>query len=90
MVLDSKNFLINVLIKENMPMVNLKELVVIHGLMDNFIKDNGYVEWNKAQECGEEPKVILILDNGKWEKQMVMVFIHGLTVIDIKVSFVNV
>ena len=90
MVLDSKNFLINVLIKENMPMVNLKELVVIHGLMDNFIKDNGYVEWNKAQECGEEPKVILILDYGKWEKQMVMVFIHGLTVIDIKVSFVNV
>ena len=41
MVLDSKNFLINVLIKENMLMVNLKELVVIHGLMDNFIKDNG-------------------------------------------------
>ena len=44
MVLDSKDFLMNVLIKENIPMVSLKELVVIHGLMDNFIKDNGYLE----------------------------------------------
>ena len=37
-----------------------------------------------VQVCGEEQKVIHILDNGNSEKQMVMEYILGLMVIGMK------
>ena len=40
----TKNFLMTVHIKEIISMVSLMELDVIHGLMGNFMKDNGLME----------------------------------------------
>jgi predicted transcriptional regulator len=36
-------------------------------------------------ECGKDVKVIVMWDSGRWEKQMVMVFMYGLMEIDMKV-----
>lgn len=55
-----KNFLINVYMRASMWMGSLKELANIHGLMVNFIKDNGTTEWKMAQECGEVQREIHI------------------------------
>jgi hypothetical protein len=40
--------------------------------------------------CGKDKEGIHILENGNLEKQMVMVFIHGLMAIDMKVNSNNV
>lgn len=41
---DFKNFPINVYMRVNMSMGNLRELANIHGPMVNFMKDNGAME----------------------------------------------
>lgn len=55
---DFKNSPINVYTRVSMWMVNLKELVNIHGRMVNFMKDNGTMEWKMVQECGEVQREI--------------------------------
>lgn len=49
----------------------------INGKMDKFTKDNGLMDSKMDLVYGEDQKVILILDNGKTEKLMVMEFILG-------------
>jgi hypothetical protein len=81
-----KNLTIYVSMKGIMWMVNLKELVNIHGKMGNFMKVNGSMGWRKDQECGEGQKVTHILANGNKGKQMGMEYIRGLMGIDMKDS----
>jgi hypothetical protein len=68
-------------------MENLMVMEYFNGETIKFMKDNGKMELNTVQECGKVQKETLILANGKMAKLMGMVFIHGLTVIDIKVNF---
>ena len=44
----------------------------INGQLDSFTKANGREESNTDQECGEDPKEILISVNGNKEKPMDM------------------
>jgi hypothetical protein len=60
MVKEFRILLMGVFIKDFMSMVSQKALVGILGQMDNFMKENGLMEWNTAQECGKELKEILM------------------------------
>ena len=79
-----KNLLMGAHMKEIMLMENQKVLESMYGPMESSTKDNGLEVKSKDLECGEEPKVILILENGKGGKQMDMEFIRGLTEIAMK------
>lgn len=48
-----------------------------HGVMEKFMKDNGVRGKSMVLGFGRGPKVIHILENGKWEFLMVMEFIVG-------------
>ena len=80
----TKNLLMGAHMKEIMLMENLKELGSMYGPADSSMRDNGLEARSKDLECGEELKVIPILDNGKEERQMDMEFIHGLMEIAMK------
>lgn len=58
-------------------MENLKELENMYGPMENSMRVSGLEVKNKDLGCGEAPKVIPILENGKEGRQMDMEFILG-------------
>lgn len=77
-------FLMALSILDSIRMENLKELVNFNGKMTRLMKDNGSKGRNMVLEYGRDLKETLILENGKWGYQMVMVYINGLMVIVMK------
>jgi hypothetical protein len=59
-----------------------KEFIV--GLMVNHIKDNSLKGWSKATDFGKEQNRIHTLEHGNKTKLMVMEFMFGWVVIDMK------
>ena len=85
-----KNLIMVLSIKVLILKVNLRDMEDTLGIMDNLIKANGLMEWKMVLVYGEDLKEILILGNGKMEKQMDMEYILGLMEIDIKDNFLIV
>lgn len=67
-------------------MVNRKVLADTPGQTDNFMRDNGWTEWNTGPGCGKEPKGTLMLDSGNSAKQTVTESTLGSTETDTKES----
>lgn len=63
--------------KEIFQKANLMAWANFHGVMEKFMKDNGVRGKSMVLGFGRGPKVIHILENGKWEFLMVMEFIVG-------------
>ena len=85
-----KNLIMVLSIKVLILKENLRDMEDTLGIMDNLIKANGLMEWKMVLVYGEDLKEILILGNGKMEKQMDMEYILGLMEIDIKDNFLIV
>jgi len=73
--------------------INMKEIFIreklmekeyIIGQMEKFMMESGKMVLKKDTECGKEFLEILILDNGKTQRQMVMEFINGKMETDMK------
>ncbi len=80
----SKNLQIALFIKETMSTANLKDMEDTNGKMDKFTKVNGKMVKNMDLEYGEVQRETLTSENGKKEKQKVMVYIPGQMKIDMK------
>ena len=86
---DIKNLVMDPSIEVITSRVSLKVAADINGKTAKSMKDSGSMASSMALESGEEPKVILISENGDKERQMVMEFILGLMVIDMKENLSN-
>lgn len=87
---DFNCFKMDAFIKVLMLMGSLKGWESISGLMANFIKDNGSAASNMDLECGMEPKVTTMSDNGNLERLMAMEYMYGSMEIDMKANLNNV
>ncbi len=63
-----RSFPMELSIRENISMANLKELESTTGLMDNFIRGSGSMDSNMGRVCGREPKEIAMWASGEWAK----------------------
>ena len=70
--------------KANGLTTRLMEKEYIIGQMEKFMMESGKMVLKKDTECGKEFLEILILDNGKTQRQMVMEFINGKMKTDMK------
>ena len=81
-----KNSRMELFTKEPILRENLKAMGSTTGIMERAMKENGQMEWKMGQEYGEVPKAIPTLANGKMERLLDMVCIHGSMVIGTKAN----